>query len=139
MLFMIGIEKPAKKNQAFGIVVPVFEEIGYSCFSAADTKEDILLQAKSAILEMAEEAIKDGLLVQKLNKGYVDYSIEFPDFDQWMAIEVPIESIKNKQKRINITLSEPMLARVDAFVSGHNEYRDRSDFLAKAADNLMQH
>jgi len=56
-----------------------------------------------------------------------------------MAIEVPIEFIKNKQKRINITLSESMLARMDAFVSGHDECGDRSEFLAKAADSLMQY
>ncbi len=54
-----------------------------------------------------------------------------------MALEVPVEEIKNKQKRINIMLAEPMLARVDAFVDSHKEYKDRSDFLAKAADNLM--
>ena len=49
-------------------------------------------------------------------------------------IDIALKSIQ----RINITLSEPLLARVDAYVSFHHEFKDRSDFLAQAADRLMQ-
>jgi predicted RNase H-like HicB family nuclease len=138
MLFMVGIEPPSNDNEAFGIIVPVFEKLGYGCFSAADTQEQILYQAKEAILMMAQEMVIDGKLIESLEQGYQDYRKQYPDFTQWLALEVPVESLKGKQKRINITLSEPLLARVDAYVGFHKEYKDRSDFLAKAADNLMQ-
>jgi predicted RNase H-like HicB family nuclease len=137
MLFMVGIERPANEDEAYGIIVPVFERLGYGCFSAADTREEILYQAKAVILTMAEEVISDGHLIESLNDGYQEYQAQNPDFKEWLALEVPTEALKGKQKRVNITLSEPLLARVDAYVEFHNEFKDRSDFLAKAADNLM--
>ncbi|SGZ09088.1 type II toxin-antitoxin system HicB family antitoxin [Moritella viscosa] len=139
MLFMIGIENPKNENEAYGMIVPAFEQIGYGCISAADEKKDIFSQAKLAILDMAEEAYKDGHLLSALDVGYTEHSKDYPDFDQWVALDVPVESIKAKQKRINITMSEFQLSRVDAFVETHRDYADRSDFLAKAADSLMQH
>lgn len=138
MLFMIGIERPVNDDTAWGIIVPVFEKLGYGCCTAADEKSEILYRAKDVILEMAADVIADGHSLSALDEGFVDYRSEYPDFDDWMAIEVPVEGLKGKQKRINITLSEPLLARVDAYVSFHHEFKDRSDFLAQAADRLMQ-
>ena len=137
MLFMVGIESPADETQAFGIVIPVFEKLGYGCFSAADSQDEILFKAKEAILLMAEEVINDGHLVDSLNEGYRDYQALHPTFDQWLALEVPLEALKAKQKRLNITLSESQIVRIDSFVAFHREFKDRSDFLAKAADKLM--
>ena len=77
---------------------------------------------------MAQEMVIDGKLIESLEQGYQDYRKQYPDFTQWLALEVPVESLKGKQKRINITLSEPLLARVDAYVGFHKEYKDRSDF-----------
>lgn len=138
MLFMVGVECPKNENEAYGIIVPAFEKLGYGCFSAADDRKEILYQAKEAILLMAEELVNDGHLIENLDEGYQDYQQDNPQFTEWLAIEVPVESLKGKQKRVNITLSEPLLARVDAYVGFHKEYKDRSDFLARAADNLME-
>ncbi|MEH6454848.1 MAG: type II toxin-antitoxin system HicB family antitoxin [Cocleimonas sp.] len=137
MLFMVGIEVSEDDKQAHGIIVPVFEKLGYGCFSAADEEKEIFFKAKEAILIMAEEALNDGHLIESLNEGYHDYSIDHPDYAKWVALEVPLEALKAKQKRINITLGEAQLARIDGFVGIHNEFKDRSDFLAKAADKLM--
>lgn len=137
MLFMVGIESPADETQAFGIVIPVFEKLGYGCFSAAYCQDEMLFKAKEAILLMAEEVINDGHLIDALNEGYRDYRAAHPEFDQWLALEVPLEALKAKQKRLNITISESQLARIDSFVAFHSEFKDRSDFLAKAADKLM--
>jgi hypothetical protein len=137
MLMMIGIEPPSSSNHAYGLIVPVFEKLGYGCFSAADEEKDIFFKAKEAILLMAEEALSDGHLIEGLDEGYRDYSSEHPDFTKWIALDIPLEALKAKQKRLNITLGESQLARIDGFVSVHIEYKDRSDFLAKAADKLM--
>ncbi|WP_435277341.1 type II toxin-antitoxin system HicB family antitoxin (plasmid) [Psychrobium sp. nBUS_13] len=138
MLFMVGIEPATNDNEAHGIIVPVFEKLGYGCYSAADEREEILFKAKEVILLMAEEVINDGHLIESLDEGYTDYQSQHEDFTQWLAIDVPVSALKGKQKRINITLAEPFLERVDTYVEFHNEFKDRSDFLAKAADNLMQ-
>ena len=96
MLFMIGIEKPKNENEAYGMVVPAFDELSYGCTSAADEKKDIFSQVRLAILDMAEEVYKDGHLLSSLNLGYKDHSKDYPDFDQWVALDVPVESIKAK-------------------------------------------
>ncbi|HIP76364.1 MAG TPA: hypothetical protein EYH12_04390 [Psychromonas hadalis] len=138
MLFIIGIETPKEDQYAYGMVVPAFDDIGYGCVAAADTESDIFNQAKLAILDMAEEAYKDGHLLSTLDVGYKDYSSEYKEFDKWIALDVPIETIRAKQKRINITMSEFQLNRVDAFVSSHTNFSDRSDFIAQASEKMMQ-
>lgn len=137
MMFMVGIEHPKKSNEAWGLIAPVFEKLGYGCYSASDSAESILYQAKQAILSMAEEVVLDGHLLSSLDEGFVDYRTKYPDFDDWIAIEVSVENLKRVQKRINITLPETLLMRVDTYVSFHQEFKDRSDFLAKAADHYM--
>jgi len=138
---MIGIETPKDKNIAYGMVVPAFDKIGYGCVSAANEELDIFPQVKLAILDMSEEVYKDGHLLSTLDLGYIDFLQEYPDFDKWVAIDVPVEKIKEKQKQkqVNITMSEFQLSRVDAFVeSHHDQFTDRSDFIAKASDKMMQ-
>ena len=137
MLFMVGIESPTSKEFAYGMVAPAFDNIGYGCFAAADNECDVLDQVKLAILDMAEEAFKDGYILSALDEGYKDYSVEYSDFDKWVAVEVPVETIRAKQKRINITMSEFQLSRVDAFVSSYARFSDSSNFLAQASEKMM--
>lgn len=137
MLFMVGIEHP-KNESSWGLLVPVFEKLGYGCATAVDDKTKVLEAAREAILLIAEEAIYDGESLEHLKEGYVDYTKDYPEFDQWIALEVPVELLKARQKRVNITLPEPLLARIDAFMQSHKEYKDRSDLLAKAADRLIR-
>ena len=140
MIFMIVIETPKNQNIAYGMVVPAFEKIGYGCVSAANEEVDVFPQVKLSILDMAEEVYKDGHLLSSLDLGYIDYSQEYPDFDKWVAIDVPVEKIKEKQKRVNITMSEFQLSRVDAFIESHHaQFSDRSDFIAKASDKMMEY
>lgn len=137
MMFMVGIERPKSDTEAWGLIVPVFETLGYGCIAASDTERKVLYHAKQAILTMAEEVLTDGHLLTSLNGDFQSYRDEFPEYDDWIALEVDVERLKRVQKRINITLSEPLLARVDAYVGFHKEFKDRSDFLAKAADQFM--
>ena len=54
MLFTIGIETPTNENEAYGITVPALFTEEYSCFSAADTLEEIPTQATDAIHSILE-------------------------------------------------------------------------------------
>ncbi len=140
MLFMVGIEKPTTPNEAFGIIVPVFEKHGYACISAADSEDQILQQAKTAILEMLQEVLTDGHLLANLDVGFADFTHDYPDYSTWVGLDIDVDALKPKQKRININMYEPLLKRVDDFVVNHKNYKDRSDFIAKAAINeIAQH
>ncbi len=137
MLFLVGIEAPKNENEAWGIVVPAFERLGMVCASAANKRDEIIFRAKEAILTMVEEALHDGHLLSALDIDLANYRENNPECLEWLGLEVPVDSLRIRQKRINITLPETLLTRVDSFVQVHSEYKDRSDFLAQAADELM--
>lgn|SRR5690606_2269543 len=141
MLFMVGIETPSDDSQAWGIEVPVFERVGLGCTSAADNEGDILNQARDAILTMAEVALAQGILLEELAEPYHDYSTDnqYHHCSRWIALDVNLAAISNKQQRLNISLSQALIARIDAMVEANKgEYRDRSHFLALAASHEIQ-
>lgn len=137
MLFMIGIEPADTKDEAHGIIVPVFNKVNYGCNSAADNEKDIVQQATDAILTMVEELVIDGFDLEILNEGYKDYSQnqEYSDFTRWLAIDINVSELKGKPKRININLPDILLMRIDSCVANDEKYKDRSHFLAIAAQN----
>jgi hypothetical protein len=137
MLFMIGIEPSETKDGSYGIVVPVFNKVNYGCKSAADNERDIVQQATDAILSMVEEVVLDGLDLEILNEGYKDYSqnLEYSGFTRWLAIDIDVSELKGKPKRININLPDTLLIRIDSCVTNDEKYKDRSHFLAIAAQN----
>jgi len=96
MLFMVGIETPKSTNEAWGLVVPVFEKFGFSCVSAVDNEDDIVMEARDAILSMAEVALEQGVVLNELAEPYVDYSKEkaFAHFDRWLAVDVDLSEIR---------------------------------------------
>ncbi len=141
MLFMTGIEAPKNKNEAWGITVPVFERFGLGCVSAVDNEKDILTEARDAILSMAEIALEQGILLNDLAEPYHDYSQhqDYTHCTRWIALDVDLTVIKDEPKRVNISLSTALLARIDAAVdSNRAEYKDRSYFLSVAASHEIQ-
>ena len=46
MLFMVGIEPPINENEAFGIIVPAFEKLGYGCFLQQTPKSKSCIKLK---------------------------------------------------------------------------------------------
>lgn len=141
MLFMVGIEVPKKPNEAWGIVVPVFEKFELSCVSAVDNEGDIVTEARDAILSMAEIALEQGVMLDELAEPYSDYSQE-PEFkfcDRWLAIDMDLTKVCGEPKRVNISLSAVLLARIDAIVKANRaRYKDRSYFLSLAASHEIQ-
>lgn len=138
MLFMVGIEVPKSENEAWGIVVPAFERIDLGCVSAVDNESDILTEARDVILSMAEVALEQGFLLSDLAEPYKDYSQEknYSYCHRWIAVDVDMSAINDEQKRVNISLSTVLLARIDAVVESNRvEYKDRSSFISMAASH----
>lgn len=96
MLFMVGIEQPQNPNEAWGIVVPVFEKFELSCVAAVDNEEDIIVEARHAILSMAEVALEQGVVLDELAEPYFDYSQneEFAFCERWLAMDVDLAEIR---------------------------------------------
>jgi len=131
MKFIIAIE-PGTETTAFGVVVPDLP----GCFSAGDTLDKAVDNAREAIDLWCETVIEDGGDVP-LAKTLTEHQAD-PDFTGWIwaVVEVPIERYFGPSEKLNITLPRLLLAKIDEYARSHGE--SRSGFLAEAARLAMR-
>ncbi|MBW0683923.1 type II toxin-antitoxin system HicB family antitoxin, partial [Escherichia coli] len=70
------------------------------------------------------------------DEGYLAYSdnINYSHCDSWFVIDVDLSEVEGKQQRINISLPDILIRRIDGYVKeSGGVYKDRSHFLAQAA------
>ncbi|QMR42946.1 type II toxin-antitoxin system HicB family antitoxin (plasmid) [Klebsiella aerogenes] len=53
-------------------------------------------------------------------------------------VEVDLSEFEGKPQRINISLPDTLIKRIDNAVKGNTSYRDRSHFLAEAARHELK-
>jgi hypothetical protein len=138
MFFSVGIESPANSETAYGISVPAFDRFDYGCVSAADEQSDIAVMAREAILTVVEEMLLSGKhsVEDITDAGFMVYSAnaDYAHCDYWVMIDVDLSAFEGKQQRLNITLPDVLVKRIDGFIQGNKAvYKDRSHFLAQAA------
>ncbi len=137
MLFKVGIETPKDNETAYGLVIPALCGSGYTTVSAADSLEGIVPMAREAALTMMEEMATDGQLdlvaIAEANRQDFRNDPDYADYDDWAFIDIDLDGVMGRQKRINVSLSDFLIARIDERVKVDNRYSDRSDFLSKAA------
>ncbi len=142
MFFSVGVITPKDENTAYGMIVPAFSAYEYGCFSAADTQEQIAPMVKEAILIVIEDLIQDGkVTVDSIrDAGYLVYAAdpEYADYDSWFMVDVDLSEFEGKPQRINISLPDTLIRRIDNAVQGNRNYRDRSHFLAEAARHELK-
>lgn len=125
MRFAVYLEK--EPDSDYGVTVPDLP----GCFSAGETIDIALAHAREAILAHVEGMIMDNeevpvpAALEKHQKTYTG-----KDF-VWALVEVDMSSLSDKAKRINITLPERVLTKIDA--AAEVEGASRSGFLAEAA------
>ncbi|MBD9642492.1 MULTISPECIES: type II toxin-antitoxin system HicB family antitoxin [Pantoea] len=128
MFYPIAIEA-GDQSTAFGVTVPDLP----GCFSAGDTLEAAVTNAKEAIighLELLVELEQDIPAVSELKSlmkdpqyaGYV-----------WVLIDVDVTRILGGSEKINVTLPKLLIDRIDRCVATHPEFKTRSGFLAQVA------
>ena len=137
MLFKIGIENPEDNDTAYSIVIPALCNDKYSAFSASDEFEDIVTNAKDSAFTIMEEMAINGDLdlsqIAELNKQDYASLPDYEDFTEWAFIDIEIDEVLGKQKRINASMSDLLIAHIDQIVKNGGKYKDRSDFLSQAA------
>ena len=120
-LYPVFIEKPNTKNEAWGLIVPDLE----GCFSAADSEEEILDKAREAILFHLEalDIIPNPTPFLSMKKKHPKKNI--------LLVDVDTSVLTGPAKRINVTIREGLLLRIDRAAS--QKGISRSEFLADAA------
>ncbi|HBZ17468.1 type II toxin-antitoxin system HicB family antitoxin [Pantoea sp. NPDC088449] len=128
MFYPIAIEA-GDQSTAFGVTVPDLP----GCFSAGDTLEEAVKNAKEAIighLELMVELEQDIPAVSDLKTLMKD--AEYAGY-VWVLIDVDVTRILGGSEKINVTLPKLLIDRIDRCVATHPEFKTRSGFLAQVA------
>jgi predicted RNase H-like HicB family nuclease len=118
MRYPIAIE-PGNENQAFGVVVPDLP----GCFSAGDTLDEAIDNAKEAVELWLETVIDDGGQVPSAKLIATHQSN--PEFSGWIwaIVDIDLVELSDKVERVNITLPSRILRRLDAAAKAAGESR----------------
>lgn len=131
MKFIIAIE-PGTDTTAWGVVVPDLP----GCFSAGDSMDEALENAREAIDLHVETLIEDGAAIPA-TRPLAQHQAD-PAYAGWVwaVVEVPVEKYLGPAEKINITVPRLVLARIDEYAKSHG--LSRSGFLVEAARSAMR-
>jgi predicted RNase H-like HicB family nuclease len=131
MRYPITIETGDKRH-AHGVVVPDLP----GCFSAGDTLEDAMTNAREAILLHLEGLLEDQQAFPKPSAlATLQRKREFRGWT-WAVVDVDLSELGEKATRINISIPQRVLRAIDSQVRRSGE--TRSGFLARAAIDAMR-
>ena len=125
MRYPIFIEKD--ENSDYGVTVPDLP----GCFSAGESLDEAISNAREAILTHVEGMLMDDeAIITPSEIDVLKDKNSNPDYI-WAVCEVDIAKLSRPARRINVTLSENVLSRIDGYAESVGE--TRSGFLAAAA------
>lgn len=124
MKYPIAIE-PGDAQSAFGVVVPDLP----GCFSAGDTLDEAIDNAREAIELWLETVIDDGGAVP-VARPIAEHQAD-PAYAGWVwaVVDVDLATLSDKAERINITLPARVLRRIDRDAKAAGE--TRSGYIAR--------
>ncbi len=103
----------------FGVTVPDLP----GCFSAGDTMEEALQNTEEAILTHIEGLLLDNdpipspSSMEELLKRNIDTSAI------WGVVSIDLNKLSERTKRVNITIAEKLLSKIDAYAEKEGETR----------------
>ncbi|MGK0271063.1 MAG: putative RNase H-like HicB family nuclease [Cocleimonas sp.] len=135
MLYPIAIEM-GDDEHAYGVAVPDIQ----GCFSAGDTLDEAVKNAKEAIEGHLEILAEMGQLPPEA-ASLADWSKvkEYSGW-AWAVVEINIEPYMGKSSKLNVTLPKLLAKKIDDKVKEHPDlYSNRSHFLQVAAMHELSH
>ncbi|MBU0515572.1 MAG: type II toxin-antitoxin system HicB family antitoxin [Proteobacteria bacterium] len=125
MLFPVVIHKDAKSS--FGVTIPDIS----GCFTAGDTLDEAISNVQEAVevhLEPGDPIPEASALEELLNDPQYAGGI-------WVMVDIDMSFLSPRHKRINVTLPEDALHKIDAHAKRHGY--TRSAFLLEAAKKAL--
>lgn len=110
------------------------------CYFAGDTIDDAIADAHAAIDMYLEYQCEKGLDVP-IAKTINDHKDDEDCRDGlWGFVDIDISRFEGKAVKLNITLPQNLLSKIDSYVMRNGEYSSRSGFLAELARReLLRH
>ena len=117
-------------GSAYGAIFPDFP----GCFTASDDLANLPSSAQEAF-EAHYGADEDPIPPASTPEQWVDD----PDYQGgfWLLVDIDPSKIRSRAVRLNISLPENLVARIDTAAKGLGQ--SRSAFLAKAAEQQLNH
>ncbi|CAI2030610.1 Uncharacterised protein family (UPF0150) [Serratia fonticola] len=128
MLYPIAIEA-GDEQHAYGVTVPDLP----GCFSAGDTMDEAIANAKEAITGHIELLVELGGDIPAVSSvGVLAKNPEFTGYT-WAVVDIDVTRLLGGSEKINVTLPKSLIDRIDRCVATHPEFKTRSGFLAQVA------
>lgn len=125
MRYAIAIE-PGDKRHAYGVEVPDLP----GCFSAGDTLDGAIDQAREAIMLHLEGLLDDGEPIPQPRALTELQALPQYAGRVWAVVEVDLSQLDDVTERVNITLPRRVLHAIDEAARRSGE--TRSGFIARA-------
>jgi len=125
MLFPVVIHKD--EGSSYGVTIPDMP----GCFTAGDSMQEAVRNIQQAA-ECHYFGEPDLPVPSDLEKWIND-----PHYENgvWVLVDIDLSRLQVKAKRVNITIPENLLSRIDHYVATH--HLTRSGLLAQAASRYM--
>lgn len=110
------------------------------CYFAGGSLDEAFRDAHSALnahfelLNEMEQPIPDSIAVEQ---HLLNTPEEFVD-GRWLLVDINLDKYESRAERINITLPQRLLTRIDSYVKNSADYASRSAFLAEAARRVLK-
>ncbi|MDY0928511.1 type II toxin-antitoxin system HicB family antitoxin [Pantoea trifolii] len=103
------------------------------CFFAGETVDDALTDASAAIDAHVEWSTDAGYEVPVATSIETHIEDENCQGGYWAFVDIDLSRYEGKAVKLNITLPQNLLTKIDSYVDHHREYGSRSGFLAALA------
>ena len=116
-------------THAHGVTVPDFPD----CYSAADSWDELPAKIQEAI-----EVYCEGEDMDIPAPTPLEVLAAQPEYQDgvWLLVDVDVSQLTTRPVRLNVSLPEGLVKRIDAYAKAH--HLSRSGFLAKAAVAEME-
>ncbi len=133
MKYPIAVEL-GDQYTAFGVVVPDIT----GCFSAGDSLDEAIENAYEAIEAHLELLAENNTNIPSASR--IEDLRSDPDYAGyiWSFVDIDITPYLGKSHKINVTLPDLLIKRIDDVVAASGKYKSRSGFLAIAAQLILK-
>ena len=121
-------------HRHYGVTVPDLP----GCFSAGDSIDEALAQAREAI-DLHLEGMMESDDAELPTLQSIDVHQKNPEYAGgiWAVVDFDASKYEGKAEKINITVPRRVLHRIDSYAASHGE--TRSGFLTRAALAILCH
>ena len=128
MLYPVYVHTGNDRN-AHGVTIPDFP----GCFAASDAWENLpeaIQEAAEVYFEGEDMSVPPPTPLERL--------AENPDYQGgvWMLVDIDLGRVRPKAVRVNVSLPESLVRRIDDYARAR--HLSRSGFLAQAAEKAME-